>query len=78
MKSMQNFVESPKLIFKIFFAKMCHMSPCYEQGVRASWSQMLEQKLLDGFRWSQMSDGVRCCRIESDGVRCCYEQVGVR
>lgn len=75
MKSMQNFVESPKLIFKIFFAK----SVPYEPLLRARGSSKLESDVgAEVARWIQMSDGVRCCQMESDGVRCCYEQVGVR
>lgn len=64
MKSMQNFVESPKLIFKIFFAK----NVPYEPLLRARGSSKLESDVgAEVARWIQMeSDVVGLSQMESD------------
>ena len=66
MKSMQNFVESPKLIFKIFFAK----NVPYEPLLRARGSSKLESDVgAEVARWIQMESDVRWSQMLSDGVR---------
>ena len=63
MKSMQNFVESPKLIFKIFFAK----NVPYEPLLRARGSSKLESDVgAEVARWIQMESDVRWSQMESD------------
>ena len=53
---MQNFVESPKLIFKIFFAK----SVPYEPLLRARGSSKLKSDVgAEVARWIQMESDVR-------------------